>query len=164
MTLKRTLIGITIGAMTLASCATTDIDGETGGVSNRDLLGGALGAAGGYLACRAMDGNTTTCALLVVGGAAAGVIIAREMKPEDKATRAVALAEVLEGQAAFKSYSVAQTGNSGTIKLISSSTASDGRECRTIEETYTIRGEDPITEEFKLCKAANGEWENELLG
>jgi len=154
---RSTLAAMAAGAFILAGCES--VDGTTGGVSNRDILGGAIGAAGGYLACKALDGNNTTCALAAVGGAAAGVVVARRLKPEDKAPRAVALAEVVEGSATSRAWKSAETGSSGEFTLVGQSQTGDGRPCRTVDETYSIRGEAPVTEQFRLCQAASGEWE-----
>ncbi len=156
----RTLLAaVAAGATVLAGCESSTLEGTTGGVQNRDILGGALGAAGGYLACKALDGNNTTCALAAVGGAAAGVVIARRLKPEDEAPRAVALAEVVEGDATSRTWKSAETGSSGEFTLVSQSQTADGQPCRTVSETYSIRGDAPLTEEFKLCQATSGEWE-----
>ena len=158
---KRTqfgLNGLLAASMILAGC-TSDGSGFPN-ISSRDLIGGGAGAVVGYLGCRVLNGSNTVCALTAVGGAAAGVVIARRLKTEDRAPRAVALAEVLEGQAASETWSSAQTGSSGTITLIDSSTNAANQPCRTIEETYTIRGDAPVTEQFRLCRADNGEWEN----
>ena len=105
-----------------------------GGVSNRGLIGGGAGAVVGYLGCR--------------------------LKRNDREPRAVALAEVVEGQSASTIWKAAETGSSGTIKLVGSSTNAAGQACQTVEETYTIRGEAPITEQFKLCRNDAGEWKN----
>jgi hypothetical protein len=157
---RSALIAPLAGAIALASCQTTDLDRSTAGVANRDLLGGALGAVGGYLACKGLDGNDTVCALAAVGGAAAGIVIARRMKPEDRAPRAVALAQVVEGQAAARQWRSSESGSSGEIRLVSQSQSADGRPCRTVEETYTIRGESAVTEQYRLCQAVSGEWKD----
>lgn len=162
-TIKFGMAGIIAAGMMLTACETTSLDGSTGGVANRDILGGALGAAGGYLACKALDGNNTTCALAALGGAAAGVVISRRLKQEDKAPRSVALAEVVEGDATSKSWASADTGSKGTITLVNSSTGEAGRPCRTVEEVYSIRGEDSITEQFTLCQSGDGTWETVVV-
>lgn len=161
MNTKRTQFGLTsliAASMMLAGC-TSDGSGFPN-VSNRDLIGGGAGAVVGYLGCRVLNGSNTVCALTAVGGAAAGVVIARRLKTEDRAPRAVALAEVLEGQATTQTWRSADTGSSGTITLVNTSTNGANQPCRTIEETYTIRGQSPVTEQFRLCRADNGEWEN----
>ena len=152
-----------LSALLAASMMITGCESNGGGfgnVSNRDLIGGGAGAVVGYLGCRVLNGSNGVCALAAVGGAAAGVVIARRLKSDDREPRAVALAEVVEGQSSSKTWRSAQTGSSGTITLVNTSTNAAGEPCRTVEETYTIRGEAPLTEQFTLCRASNGEWQN----
>ena len=158
---KRASFGLS--ALLAASMVITGCESNGGGfgnVSNRDLIGGGAGAVVGYLGCRVLNGSNGVCALAAVGGAAAGVVIARRLKSDDREPRAVALAEVVEGQSSSESWRSAQTGSSGTISLVNTSTNAAGEPCRTVEETYTIRGEAPLTEQFTLCRASNGEWQN----
>lgn len=153
-------IGLT--GLLAASLFLTGCQSGTGfpNVSGRDLIGGGAGAVVGYLGCRVLNGSNTVCALTAVGGAAAGVVIARRLNRDDEAPRAVALAEVVEGQATSQTWRSADTGNSGTITLVGSSVNEANQQCRTIEETYSIRGDEPVTEQFELCRRENGEWEN----
>ncbi len=158
---KRASFGLS--ALLAASMVITGCESNGGGfgnVSNRDLIGGGAGAVVGYLGCRVLNGSNGVCALAAVGAAAAGVVIARRLKSDDREPRAVALAEVVEGQSSSESWRSAQTGSSGTISLVNTSTNAAGEPCRTVEETYTIRGEAPLTEQFTLCRASNGEWQN----
>jgi len=156
------LSGLLAASMVLTGCATGGgfVDGSTGGVSNRDLIGGGAGAVVGYLGCRVLNGSNGVCALAAVGAAAGGVIVARRLKRDDREPRAVALAEVVEGQSVSQTWKAAETGSSGTITLVGSSTNAAGQACQTVEETYTIRGEAPITEQFELCRNDAGEWKN----
>ncbi len=152
------LSGLLAASMMITGC-TTD-GGGFGNISNRDLIGGGAGAVAGYLGCRVLNGSNGVCALAAVGAAAAGVVIARRLKSDDREPRAVALAEVVEGQSNSETWRSAQTGSNGTITLVNTSTNEAGEPCRTVEETYTIRGEAPLTEQFTLCRAGNGEWQN----
>jgi len=156
------LSGLLAASMIITGCTADGGFGGDGfgGVSNRDLIGGGAGAVVGYLGCRVLNGSNGVCALAAVGAAAAGVVIARRLKSEDRAPRAVALAEVVEGQATSQTWRSAETGSSGTITLVGSSDNGAGQPCRTVEETYTIRGESPVSEQFKLCRTDTGEWEN----
>ena len=142
--------------MALVGCETS---GSTAGIANRDLIGAGAGAATGYLACKLLDGNNVACALAAVGGGAAGVFVARRLLDDDKEPRAVALAEVVEGDSRSEDWRSADTGSSGTISLLGTSTGANGEACKTVEEVYTIRGEAPITEQFTLCQASNGQWQ-----
>ncbi|MEM7660612.1 MAG: RT0821/Lpp0805 family surface protein [Pseudomonadota bacterium] len=149
------MAGILAASTTLAAC---EVDGSTGGIANRDIIGGAGGAAVGLIACQIFDAGTLGCTLATLGGAAAGVFVARRLLDDDKEPRAGALADVLDGNKSSADWRNAETGSSGTISLVGNSTGPDGESCRVISETYTIRGEAPITEQFTLCPTDNGEW------
>lgn len=152
------IAGALMASTTLAGCETS---GETIGIANRDLIGGAGGAAAGFLACRLLDTNTLGCALATLGGAAAGVFVARRLLDDDKEPRAAALADVVEGKSQSRDWSSGETGSSGTISLVGNTT-SNGQPCRVIEETYNLRGEAPVTEQFTLCQTADGEWRSAI--
>ncbi|MEM6412178.1 MAG: hypothetical protein AAF683_11660 [Pseudomonadota bacterium] len=149
------MAGILAASTTLAAC---EVDGTTGGIANRDLIGGGAGAAVGLIACQLFDAGTLGCTLATLGGAAAGVFVARRLLDDDKEPRAGALADVLEGNRQSADWRNAETGSSGTISLAGNTTGPDGESCRIIDETYTIRGQAPITEQFTLCPTDSGEW------
>ncbi|MEM9668978.1 MAG: RT0821/Lpp0805 family surface protein [Pseudomonadota bacterium] len=149
------MAGILTAATALSAC---EVDGSTGGIANRDIIGGAGGAAVGLIACQIFDAGTLGCALATLGGAAAGVFVGRRLLDDDKEPRAGALADVVDGNRQSADWRNAETGSSGTISLAGNTTGPNGETCRIIDETYTIRGSAPITEQFTLCPTGNGEW------
>ncbi len=138
--------------MLLSGCAAD-------GTIDRNVLGGGIGAAGGYVACQLLNGDSDECLLAAVAGAVVGVVIAKQLEKGDVEPRKIAVAEVLEGEKETTTWTSAETGNSGNIRLLNAMTDESGRECRVVEETYDKQGVDPISEKYTMCKGASGTWE-----
>lgn len=146
---------LSASAFALSACA-SDGTMTSGG---RQFLGGALGALAGYAACRASNANDTQCALLVLGGATAGVLIARALDPRDREPRNAAVGRFLQEGEQRSTWSNSVTANGGSLQLLGTTTDAQGRECRQIQEEYTNRSAGTTTPEtYTMCKNPDGNW------
>ena len=148
----RAVAFVTSAFFALSACETIE------NVRQSDVIGGVIGAGVGYAACKVSNANDTECALLALGGAVAGVIIARQIDKRDVKPRQEAVANVVENGQQNSTWKSAESGNSGELKLLSSTTNAQGQECRKVSESYNKAGE-TITEEYTMCKTAEDKWE-----
>ncbi|MEM0986476.1 MAG: hypothetical protein AAGJ32_09535 [Pseudomonadota bacterium] len=128
-------------------------------------IGTGLGAAVGLAACQLTGANDTECAAAILAGAAAGYIIADRIKPADKPQRDQTVATVLTAEdtsvGETTTYTVADTGSTGSVTLLGISTNNDGWECKQLEEDYDPTDADAITETYTMCRnPETDEWVN----
>ena len=143
----------------LSGCA------SDGSLDMGKTLGTGLGAVAGYGLCSIAGGTDTECAVAALAGAAAGYLIAEQIKPEDKAQRDATVVTVLQEEeptvGETTSYSVAETGSVGSVTLLALTTDSRGWQCRQLEEDYDTVESDAISETYTMCQnPESGEWEN----
>ena len=154
------LVSATLAFATLSGCAT---DG-TLSPDMQKLVGAGVGAVAGYAACNLADGNDTQCMLAAIAGAGAGYLIAKQIAPKDKAQRDETVGTVLTEDVAVgetKTYTVSETGSSGSVKLLALTTDERGWQCKQLSEDYDPANTDAINETYTMCQnPETGEWAN----
>jgi hypothetical protein len=163
MTIRQNTISTLAAAMfaagTLTGCA------SDGSLDMNKAIGTGLGAALGVAACSLTNANDTQCALAILAGAAAGYVIAERINAADKPKRDATVATVLESQdipvGQVSSYTVAETGSTGSVTLLSLTTDGRGWQCKKLEEDYDPANADAISETYTMCQnPQTQEWEN----
>jgi surface antigen len=124
----------------------------------RDTLGTLGGAAAGVLLCKFAHANPATCLALAVAGGTAGFVIAKQIDERDREARQAAINRMLaEDAVKQQSWKSAQTGNTGSVTLLSANTNAQGQLCRRFHESYNKAGT-PINEDYTMCKGSDGSW------
>lgn len=121
-----------IAAVALAGCETT---GENSSRIGGSIVGGLAGAA----ACAVSNANTTECALLIAGGAAAGYAIASYIDQDDAEAYQAASQSVLEGDETSVTRVSEATGTPVTVAASSTNepfTNDEGQPCTYNDVTY----------------------------
>ena len=117
-------------------------------------MGAGLGVLSGAVLCSLTNANKSQCAAMMIAGGIAGYVIASKLLPADKPPRNAAVTSVLEGSP-NRTWTSADTGNTGNIRLLGVTTDASGRQCKRMQEHYNRSGEG-YDETYTMCKGPNG--------